>query len=51
MEDSGAAQRGCCAILAYLAKSPENRLLLVQVPGLMDASFQSEARLDCSSSS
>jgi hypothetical protein len=37
MEDSGAAQRGCCAILAYLAKSPENRLLLVQVPGLMDA--------------
>jgi hypothetical protein len=37
MEDSGAAQRGCCAILAYLAKSPENRLLLVQVPGLMNA--------------
>jgi hypothetical protein len=37
MEDNDAAQRGCCAILAYLAKSPENRLLLVQVPGLMDA--------------
>lgn len=37
MEDNGAAQRGCCATLAYLAKSPENRLLLVQVPGLMSA--------------
>lgn len=37
MEDTGDARRGCCAILAYLAKSEENRLLLVQVPGLVGA--------------
>ena len=40
VEDEGAARRGCCAILAYLGKSPENRLLLVQVPGLVDTFVQ-----------
>ena len=32
-DDSGEARRGCTAILAYLAKTVENRLLMVQVPG------------------
>ena len=32
-EDDGTARRGCCAILGFLAKSKENRLLLAQVPG------------------
>lgn len=36
-QDHGQARRGCCAILALLAKSSENRLLLAQVPGLVDA--------------
>jgi hypothetical protein len=36
-DDDGIARRGCCAILAYLGKSSENRLLLAQVPGLLDA--------------
>lgn len=35
-QDHGLARKGCCAVLAYLAKSSENRLLLAQVPGLMD---------------
>lgn len=36
-DDEGTARRGCCTILAFLGKSPENRLLLAQVPGLLDA--------------
>ena len=32
----GQARHGCTAILAFLAKSPENRLLLAQVPGMLD---------------
>ena len=35
-EDEGVARRGCSALLAFLVKSPENRLLLPQVPGFMD---------------
>lgn len=35
-QQTGNARHGCTAILAFLAKSPENRLLLAQVPGLLD---------------
>ncbi len=35
--DHNDAGKGCCAVLAHLAKSKENRLLMVQVPGLIDA--------------
>ncbi|GKY93694.1 hypothetical protein MPSEU_000336600 [Mayamaea pseudoterrestris] len=34
---SDSASRGCTAILAYLAKSIENRLLMAQIPGFVDA--------------
>lgn len=33
----GAARKGACTVLAYLAKTPENRLLMVQVPRLVEA--------------
>jgi hypothetical protein len=36
-DDFDESCRGCCAVLAYLAKTPENRILMVQVPGLIDA--------------
>jgi hypothetical protein len=39
---------GCCAVLAHLAKTHENCLLMAQVPGLLDAStdlFQAKLRL------
>lgn len=35
-QDDASPRRGCCAVLAFLAKSSENRLLLAQVPGAMD---------------
>jgi len=35
-QDEGNARRGCCAIMGFLAKSPENRLLMAQLPGLSD---------------
>jgi len=36
-EPGGECLEGACAILAYLAKSNENKILMAQVPGLMDA--------------
>jgi hypothetical protein len=36
-QDDEEARRGCCAVLAYLSKSKENRLIMAQVPGLLDA--------------
>jgi hypothetical protein len=36
MNDHGEARKGCTAILAYLARTPENRLLMVQIPGFSD---------------
>jgi hypothetical protein len=36
MDDHGEARRGCTAILAYLARTPENRLVMVQIPGFSD---------------
>ena len=35
-QDHGAARKGCSAIMAFLAKSSENRLLMVQIPGLLE---------------
>jgi hypothetical protein len=35
-QDHGVARKGCAAILASLAKSSENRLLMAQIPGLID---------------
>lgn len=37
IDDDEESRRGCCAVLAYLGKTPENRILMVQVPGLIDA--------------
>ena len=37
MQDNTEARQGCTAILGFLAKTPENRLLLVKVPGILDA--------------
>lgn len=36
-EQSESVCRGCTAILAFLAKSTENRLLMAQIPGFLDA--------------
>ncbi|KAL7555554.1 hypothetical protein ACA910_013032 [Epithemia clementina (nom. ined.)] len=36
-EGQGIPRKGACAILAYLGKTTENKLLMVQVPGLVDA--------------
>jgi len=36
-EGQGIPRKGACAILAYLGKTVENRLLMVQVPGMVDA--------------
>lgn len=36
-QDNTEARQGCTAILGFLAKTPENRLLLVKVPGILDA--------------
>jgi hypothetical protein len=36
-QEPGECRKGCCAILAHLAKTKENRILLAQVPGLLDA--------------
>lgn len=36
-DDEGTAMRGCCTVLAFLAKTPENRRLMALVPGLLDA--------------
>jgi len=36
-QDDGEARRGCCAVLANLSKSKENRLIMAQIPGLLDA--------------
>lgn len=35
-QDHGTARKGCSAILAFLAKSSENRLVMAQIPGLID---------------
>jgi hypothetical protein len=35
-QDHGVARKGCTAILAFLAKSSENRLLMAQIPGLIE---------------
>jgi hypothetical protein len=37
MRVDGESLEGACAILAYLAKSNENKILMAQVPGLFDA--------------
>ena len=37
MQDSEESRQGCTAVLGFLAKTPENRLLLVKVPGILDA--------------
>ena len=36
-EGHGVSRKGACAILAYLGKTAENKLLMVQVPNLVDA--------------
>jgi hypothetical protein len=36
-QDEDESRKGCCAVLAHLAKTQENRLLMAQVPGLLDA--------------
>jgi hypothetical protein len=36
-QDKGESRQGCSAILGNLSKTPENRLLLVRVPGILDA--------------
>lgn len=36
-DDKEESRQGCCAIVAFLAKTQENRLLMVQVQGLVDA--------------
>ena len=35
-QDHGVARKGCSAVLAFLAKSSENRLLMAQIPGLIE---------------
>jgi hypothetical protein len=37
LQDNEESRQGCSAILGYLSKTPENRLLLVRVPGILDA--------------
>ena len=37
LEGRGPPRKGACAILAFLAKTPDNRLLMVQVPRLIEA--------------
>ena len=37
LEGRGLSRKGACAILAYLAKTPDNRLLMVQVPRLVES--------------
>lgn len=37
LEGQGPPRKGACAVLAYLAKTIENRLLMVQVPRLVEA--------------
>jgi hypothetical protein len=37
LEGRGLSRRGACTILAFLAKTPDNRLLMVQVPRLVEA--------------
>jgi len=34
--DEGLARKGCTEILAYLSKTPDNRLVLAQIPGVID---------------
>lgn len=36
-QDQDESRKGCCAVLAQLAKTEENRLLMTQIPGLIDA--------------
>jgi hypothetical protein len=36
-DHQGTARQGCYAILAFLAKSVDNRLLMLQVPGLLES--------------
>lgn len=36
-DKDGLARRECCGLLALLAKSSDNRLLMLQVPGLLEA--------------
>ena len=36
-EGQGIPRKGACAILAFLGKTAENKLLMVQVPGLIDS--------------
>lgn len=40
LQDTGSARRGCSAILAFLSKTVENRLLLAKVPDLNKAIIQ-----------
>jgi len=37
IEDDNESRQGCCALVAYLAKTQENRILMAQVPGLLHA--------------
>jgi hypothetical protein len=34
-EDDGESRQGCCSILTYFSKTTTNRLLMIQVPGLV----------------
>jgi hypothetical protein len=36
-QDDGEARRGCCMVLLQLTKSKDNRYLMAQVPGFLDA--------------
>jgi len=36
-QDDGEAKRGCCDLLALLSKSKDNKTLMAQIPGLVDA--------------
>lgn len=37
VDDNEESRQGCCALVAYLCKTQDNRLLMAQVPGLIDA--------------
>ncbi|KAG7368941.1 hypothetical protein IV203_031684 [Nitzschia inconspicua] len=36
-QDDGEARQGCCVVLCQLSKSKDNRYLMAQVPGFLDA--------------
>ena len=37
LQDKEESRQGCCAVVGYLSKTSENRLLLIKIPGMLDA--------------